>query len=219
MPKTTDIGETSQCGIETPAQALVALGGNIPSRYGSPAETLLAAMRRMERPPLKVERASRIYTTPCFPKGAGPDYTNAAVVVSAPIGAHAVLKILNVIEIEFGRRRYTRWGRRTLDLDLIAFGDMVLPDAETHGSWRDLSPELQRLRAPDELILPHPRLQDRAFVLVPLFEVAPEWRHPITGRTVAQMHNSLPMEEKAVIKSLPTSETAPISLAKRNSTA
>lgn len=89
---------------------------------------------------------------------------------------------------------------RTLDLDLIAFGQTVLPDPATHGHWRDLPMEDQRRFAPDRLILPHPRLQDRAFVLIPLCDVAPDWPHPVTGRTIAQMAAALPASDTAEVR-------------------
>ncbi len=201
-PQVAAPNKSSQDGSGGRAQALVALGANIPSRVGPPMATLVAALRGMERWPLHVERVSAFYATPCFPKASGPDYVNAVAAVSGMADAHAVLKRLDAIEREFGRRRDTRWGRRTLDLDLIAMGDMVLPDVETYRAWRDLSPEIQRVRTPDGLILPHPRIQDRAFVLVPLLEIAPGWRNPVTGLTVARMHDSLPEDEIAAVRTL-----------------
>ncbi|MFD2842150.1 2-amino-4-hydroxy-6-hydroxymethyldihydropteridine diphosphokinase [Paracoccus cavernae] len=83
-------------------------------------------------------------------------------------------------------------GGAGIDLDLLALGGQVFPDEQGQTAWRDLPLEEQMRRAPEELILPHPRLQDRGFVLAPLAEVAPLWRHPIIGATVAEMLTALP---------------------------
>ena len=88
---------------------------------------------------------------------------------------------------------------RTLDLDLLALGDSVVPDEATQTAWRDLPAEEQPRRTPDRLILPHPRLQDRGFVLIPLADIAPDWRHPLTGQTVAQMRDALTPAQTAGI--------------------
>ena len=98
--------------------------------------------------------------------------------------------------------RTQRWGARTLDLDLIALDGSVLPDRPVWQQWKDLSPEDQTVLAPEQLILPHPRLQDRAFVLIPLAEVAPDWVHPLTGLGVAEMAAGLPDSDRMAIKPL-----------------
>ena len=171
---------------------LIALGSNLPQPEGDPAENLKRALREIASDGLVIRAVSRFFQTPCFPAGAGPDYVNAAVMIATSLPPRAVLDVLHDIEARMGRTRETRWGMRSLDLDLIAYDDLVLPDAITAQIWVNLPPEKQVLRAPDELILPHPRLADRAFVLAPLSDIAPGWRHPVTGLTVAQMLSALP---------------------------
>ncbi|MEQ9694564.1 2-amino-4-hydroxy-6-hydroxymethyldihydropteridine diphosphokinase [Shimia sp. SDUM112013] len=179
---------------------LLALGGNLPSAIGGPEVTLKSACASLRQFNLKLCKVSRFYETPCFPPGAGPDYINAAAMVETPLDAHDMLAVLHEVEAEFGRERDQRWGMRTLDIDLIGGQDLVLPDPETHRKWTSLPPQEQVRATPDQLILPHPRLQDRAFVLVPLNDIAPDWVHPATGRSVSEMLAALPeSDRKAVI--------------------
>jgi 2-amino-4-hydroxy-6-hydroxymethyldihydropteridine diphosphokinase len=181
--------------------ALVAFGANLPFNGLSAAESLCKSQDDLASCGLIPVRVSRLFETPCFPAGAGPDYVNAVGIVAVPgkLTAAEVLDLLHQVEERFGRTRATRWGMRTLDLDLLALEDQVLPDPLVQSAWRDLAPDEQVLRAPETLILPHPRLQDRAFVLVPLADVAPDWVHPATGQTVAAMLAALPPEDRAAV--------------------
>lgn len=182
----------------------VAGGANLPSRFGAAAETLIAGITALGETGLVMRACSAIYETPCFPVGAGPDYVNlvAEFEVAEEATPEAVLARMHAVEARFGRERHARWAGRVLDLDLIAFEDRVCPDLATFTAWRNLPLEDQMRRAPDRLILPHPRLQDRGFVLIPFAEIAPGWRHPVSGETVAEMLENLPETEKTGVKRL-----------------
>lgn len=101
---------------------------------------------------------------------------------------------LHEVEAELGRVREKRWAPRSCDLDLIAYDNQILPDEA----------EVKRLMAlgltaidhppPDQLTLPHPRMHERGFVLAPMAEIAPDWRHPILGKTTSEMLADLPAE-------------------------
>jgi len=171
---------------------LVAIGGNVTSLSGRPEQTITHSIVDIYQRIGSPIGVSRLYRTPAFPTGSGPDFVNAAVAVRSDKSPDEILAILHDIEADHGRERKERWGARTLDLDLIAVGEKVLPDRETYDRWRLLDADQQRTQSPNQLILPHPRMQDRAFVLVPLADVAPDWRHPILGKSVAEMLSDLP---------------------------
>ncbi|MBO9445384.1 2-amino-4-hydroxy-6-hydroxymethyldihydropteridine diphosphokinase [Ruegeria sp. R14_0] len=181
------------------SNAVIALGANLKLRGNEPKVTLRDALDAISRHGVVIRAISRFYETPCFPAGAGPDYVNAAALIETEKSSEDLLEVLHQVEHEFGRERVQRWGMRTLDLDLVCFDDHILPDSAEFDRWLTLSPEEQRQRAPKQLILPHPRLQDRAFVLVPMADVAPDWRHPVLGRTVREMLADLPPEEIAAV--------------------
>ncbi len=150
---------------------VIALGSNRPHRrYGAPAAVIVAAMSAMEASGIAIIRRSRIYRTrPIGPSSR--EYANAAVAVATQLNPERLLETLHHIESDFGRRRQRRWGARVLDLDLVAYD--------------------QEVRGAGKLKLPHPELAVRDFVLSPMLEVAPDWRHPVLNLTVRQMYARL----------------------------
>ena len=181
---------------------LVAIGSNEQEAFGGARAIVTAALRALEAAGLPVRAASGLFATPCFPAGFGPDFVNAVALVETTLAPAAILTRLHAVEADFRRKREKRWGPRTLDLDLVSVGATILPDRATQRYWMDLPAEQQRKQVPEQLILPHPRLQDRAFVLIPMARLVPEWKHPVTGNTVNQMVAALPEAEKAAIRPL-----------------
>lgn len=185
---------------------LLALGGNLPWKSKDTVNVLQDALAALDPEGLTLIKASRFYSTPCFPAGAGPDYINAAAILATDLEPAAILAALHRIEAAFGRDRGApearRWGGRTLDLDLIAVDGQILPSREVWSHWCQLPVDDQMRETPPTLILPHPRLQDRAFVLVPLADVAPDWRHPMLQKTVTELVEALPLGDIAAVRPL-----------------
>ena len=188
--------------VDAVSECLIALGGNLPSAVGDPDQTLKHAIRFLVARGLELRAVSRFFITPCFPAGTGPDYANAVISVCYSGQPVDLLEELHTTEAEFLRVREQRWGMRTLDLDLLAFDAEVRPDARIYKYWQKLSLEDQINSTPDELVLPHPRIQDRAFVLIPLFDIRPDWKHPILGKSCRQLVGELSEEARAEVRPL-----------------
>lgn len=185
-----------------PIEAAIALGSNATSSAGTPSEALLSALNRLPSDSFRLTGVSRFFSTPAYPPGSGPDYVNAAALVQTTLAASDLLAHLHAVEAGLGRERRIRWAQRSIDLDLLWYGDSVLPDRATFHHWHGLAADRQAHEAPDCLVLPHPRLQDRAFVLIPLAEIASGWRHPVLGVTVRDMVAALPAAEKQAISAI-----------------
>ena len=151
---------------------LVALGSNVAGSWGSPRQTVLRALEELGRFPLRRVAASSLLVTKPFGVLNQPDFVNAAAVIDTALPPEALMHKLHMIERAAGRRRGRRWGSRTLDLDLL----------EYHGLARLGSPNALKL-----LRLPHPGITERGFVLAPLVEIVPHWKHPQNHLTASEM--------------------------------
>jgi 2-amino-4-hydroxy-6-hydroxymethyldihydropteridine diphosphokinase len=156
---------------------IIAFGANLPSPdFGSPAATCLAALAELEARGVKVCRRSPFYESAPVPISDQPWYVNGVAQVATGLDPDALLAVLHETERRFGRVRRELNEARVMDLDLIAYGRQV------------------RQTAPP--ILPHPRMADRAFVLLPLRDIAPGWVHPVSGRTVEDLVANLPPDQQ-----------------------
>jgi 2-amino-4-hydroxy-6-hydroxymethyldihydropteridine diphosphokinase len=157
------------------APILIGLGANLPSTVGPPATTLAAALGRLADAGIITLRRSRWFVSQPVPPSDQPWFVNGVAAVATLLEPVPLLAALLAVEAGFGRARGAPNAARTLDLDLLAYGDRV---------------ETPPPGAPGP-ILPHPRLTERAFVLLPLAEVAPGWHHPVTGRPLAELIGAL----------------------------
>lgn len=144
---------------------LLALGSNLPGPWGSPREALHRALAEMPAHNIRVRKVSPLHETAPFGVTGQPGFVNAVALVETALAPETLMRALHMIERKAGRVRRKRWGPRTLDLDLIDYHGLVRKAART---------------ALRPLAIPHPGVSQRTFVLEPLVEIAPRWRHPVT---------------------------------------
>lgn len=156
----------------------VALGGNLPTaEFGPPRETLTAAIGALEHAGLTICARSPWYESAPVPASDQPLFVNGVFAVESVLSAPALLDLLHRVEADFGRARREPNAARSLDLDLIDYhGEISLGGGPGGG------------RGP---ILPHPRMEGRSFVLLPLRDIAPEWRHPASGKSIEALVKEL----------------------------
>ena len=160
----------------------MALGSNLAGAYPSSEALLEAALARFPEAGLRVLKRSGWWRSAAWPDPQGPEYRNGIALVEASEAPELVLAGLFALEAAFGRGRDRANGPRTLDLDLIAYRRCVMDRPE--------------------LVLPHPRAHERLFVMGPLAEIAPAWRHPVLGRTAAELARAAPVGRDAAPISL-----------------
>lgn len=146
----------------------VGIGANLPSSFGGPRATCDRAVEALIESGIDVFARSRWYESAPVPKSDQPWYVNGVAALKTDEKPAELLRLLHGIETRFGRVRRERNEARVLDLDLLAYHDLVNP-------------------GPEPPILPHPRLRERAFVLLPLAELAANWRHPATGEAISDL--------------------------------
>jgi 2-amino-4-hydroxy-6-hydroxymethyldihydropteridine diphosphokinase len=159
---------------------LIGIGANLPSpRHGEPRQTCEAALDAMAGAGIGIAARSRWYRSAPVPKSSQPWYVNGVVAADTALAPAPLMMRLREIETDFGRTRGKANEARILDLDILAYGGMV-----SSGSGGGV-------------VLPHPRLHERAFVLLPMRELAPDWLHPETGRTIDDLIAALPQDQIA----------------------
>ncbi len=164
-------------GLKPDRAVFVGLGTNLPFRGLAGTALLEAALSAIGDTGVKVVKRSSFWVSPALANGGPPqpDFVNAVAEVDpGALGPEALWAVLAGVERAFGRERRERWAARTLDLDIIDFAGIVSAGGE------------------GELSLPHPGARERAFVLLPLAEIAPEWRHPIADVGVQTLLEVLP---------------------------
>lgn len=174
---------------------MVALGANSPGPWGRPSETIARALRVIEREGLDLCAVSPLYESAALGRARQPAYANAVALVETELPPEALLRVLKRIEREAGRRGGRPWGARTLDLDIVDYKGLVK-------HWRRDKGDFARPGA-RPLVLPHPLAHQRPFVLEPLADIAPDWRHPVLRRSAAELLRGLPKRgQGTVIKRL-----------------
>lgn len=162
----------------------IGLGANLDHpRYGPPRRVLEAALDELGRRGVEVRRISLWYRTAPVPVSDQPWYVNAVAEIATDLPADGLLALMHEVEDLYGRVRTVPNAARLIDLDLLDFRGEIAPGG------------------PGQAILPHPRLEGRAFVLRPLADLAPDWRHPRTGIGIQALLAALPAGQ--VIERLP----------------
>ncbi len=173
---------------------IISLGCNVNGWIKFNYPTFIAAHDLLNAFNIRVLNSSRIYLTEPYGVTGQPCFINSAVLVQSSLPPFSLLAVLKQIEAIAGRRPGKKWGPRPLDLDIIDYKGLTLSAAKA------LTGDFMHNKR--DLILPHPGIAFRPFVLQPIHDIAPFWHHPLTGLTAAQMLRRLPANSPGkIIKS------------------
>ncbi|MBL4597289.1 MAG: 2-amino-4-hydroxy-6-hydroxymethyldihydropteridine diphosphokinase [Robiginitomaculum sp.] len=161
-------------------KAYISFGANLPFANNDPAATLCTALRALDEHDLQLVQCSSLWSSPAWPNPNDPPFVNMVAGFMSHLSPLRLLNQLGRMETRFGRVRGVRNAPRTLDLDLIAYGQLQC--------------------ATERVMLPHPRATERAFVLLPLAEVAPNWIHPKTGVKISKLIDALAINDRKSTK-------------------
>ncbi len=171
-------------------RVFIGLGANIPSIYGTPLQTADWAVTALNMENIQVVTVSSWYGTRAMGQEGQRDYINGVILLETSLSPQSLLRVLQKIEQKSGRQRGKVWGERSLDLDIISYGNVVI-------AWQKpwiFSPYNRK-----PLILPHPEAHKRPFVMKPLQDIAPSWKHPVYGLSARHIWQGLKREKEGRI--------------------
>ena len=176
-------------------RAVIGVGGNLPSAFGDVLPTVLESVRRIgEIDGITLVAQSPVYRSKAWPEGSDqPDYANMAILVDVSMNASELLRAMQEIENSMGRMREERWGARVIDLDLLAYEELILPNK---GLWLSVAGSEDPMAYLEEVTVPHPRLHKRLFAIKPFADVCPDWYHPVLGHSASQIEALVSKGEK-----------------------
>jgi len=160
--------------------AFLAIGSNL----GSKISNIEITKFELEKNKIKILKSSSNYISESWPDPSMPNYINVIIKIKTNLEPLELLKICNLIELKLGRVRSKKNAPRICDIDIIDYDEKILNEKDS------------------KLILPHPRMEERNFVLLPLFEVDKSWKHPISKTNIVNLINSLPIKDLRSIKQI-----------------
>ena len=160
----------------------IALGSNLETKNMTRLEIINKALEYFSMFNISLCRVSSFWESKSYPNKNQPNFINVVSEVQSELNPFQTLYSLKKIETLLGRKINSRWGNRVLDLDILAAGSLILPNLRIFNKWLKMPLKQQMQNQPNQLILPHPRIQDRLFVLKPLSEIDPDWMHPVLNK-------------------------------------